>query len=78
MKLPEIFRENNYGNGGLGEDYVRAEALDGGGTNNANMATPEDGGRPRMQMFVWTDDGLPPLDDFNPTMTATSPDTVSV
>ncbi len=57
------FQTNNYGNGGLGEDYVRAEALDGGGINNANMATPEDGMPPRMQMYVWMDDSLslPPV-----------------
>ncbi len=23
------------------------------GTNNANFATPGDGGKPRMQMFLW-------------------------
>ena len=67
------FQVNNYGNGGLGEDYVRAEALDGGGTNNANMATPEDGQRARMQMYVWTDNGLPPTDDFDPILLATEP-----
>ncbi len=48
------FQQNNYGNGGQGSDWVRAEAQDGGGTNNANMATPPDGERPRMQMYLWT------------------------
>ncbi|MCL4263279.1 MAG: M36 family metallopeptidase [Anaerolineae bacterium] len=48
------FQENNYGNGGLGSDYVQAEAQDGSGTNNANFATPPDGSNPRMQMYVWT------------------------
>ncbi|MFT5746003.1 MAG: extracellular elastinolytic metalloproteinase [Saprospiraceae bacterium] len=47
------FQENNYGNGGQAGDYVRAEAIDGSGTNNANFATPEDGNRPRMQMYLW-------------------------
>jgi hypothetical protein len=47
------FQVNNYGKGGLGNDYVRAEAQDGSGTNNANFGTPPDGQRPRMQMFVW-------------------------
>ena len=47
------FQVNNYGNGGLGNDDVRAEAQDGSGTNNANFNTPIDGQRPRMQMFVW-------------------------
>lgn len=48
------FQENNYGNGGAASDYVQAEAQDGGGTNNANFATPPDGFNPRMQMFLWT------------------------
>lgn len=48
------FQVNNYGRGGAGNDSVRAEAQDGGGTNNANFGTPADGSRPRMQMYVWT------------------------
>ncbi|MFE9201297.1 M36 family metallopeptidase [Micromonospora sp. NPDC007230] len=49
------FQDNNYGRGGAGGDYVRAEAADGGGTNNANFSTPPvDGvGTPRMQMYLW-------------------------
>lgn len=46
------FQQNNYGNGGLGNDYVRAEAQDGSGTCNANFGTPPDGNRPTMQMYV--------------------------
>ena len=48
------FQNNNQGRGGAGADYVLAEAQDGGGTNNANFATPPDGSRPRMQMYLWT------------------------
>ncbi|GIK55951.1 MAG: hypothetical protein HND44_14210 [Chloroflexi bacterium] len=48
------FQENNYDNGGLGSDYVNAEAQDGMGTNCGNFATPPDGANPRMQMCVWT------------------------
>ncbi|MCK8500538.1 M36 family metallopeptidase [Myxococcus fulvus] len=48
------FQQNNYGRGGAGNDYVRAEAQDGGGTNNANFSTPADGSPPRMQMYIWT------------------------
>src|SRR5690606_2948567 len=48
------FQVNNYGNGGLGNDDVRAEAQDGGGINNANFFTPVDGQRPRMQMYLWS------------------------
>jgi PKD repeat protein len=48
------FQSNNYGRGGLGNDYVRAEAFDGSGINNANFSTPPDGTSGRMQMYVWT------------------------
>ncbi|RMG56067.1 MAG: PKD domain-containing protein [Bacteroidetes bacterium] len=47
------FQANNYGRGGVGGDYVNADAQDGGGINNANFGTPPDGGNPRMQMFLW-------------------------
>ena len=48
------FQVNNYGNGGLGGDDVRAESQDGAGNCNANFGTPPDGQRPRMQMFTCT------------------------
>jgi hypothetical protein len=48
------FQNDNQGRGGAGLDYVLAEAQDGGGTNNANFSTPADGGRGRMQMYLWT------------------------
>ncbi|MFM2394135.1 MAG: hypothetical protein RLZZ546_2117, partial [Bacteroidota bacterium] len=47
------FQQNNYGKGGLGNDFVFADGLDGSGTNNANFGTPSDGLNPRMQMFLW-------------------------
>ena len=47
------FQNNNLGRGGLGGDYVQADAQDGSGTNNANFATPPEGNRPRMQMFLF-------------------------
>jgi extracellular elastinolytic metalloproteinase len=48
------FQANNYGRGGGSGDYVRCEAADGSGTNNANFSTPAaDSGTPRMQMFLW-------------------------
>jgi extracellular elastinolytic metalloproteinase len=46
------FQANNYGNGGLGNDYVHAQAQDGSGFNNANMLTAPDGTSPRMQMYL--------------------------
>ncbi|MBP7272364.1 MAG: M36 family metallopeptidase [Saprospiraceae bacterium] len=48
------FQESNTSGSGLGSDYVRAEAQDGSGSNNANFATPDDGTPPRMQMYLWT------------------------
>ncbi len=48
------FQANNQSRGGTGNDYVLAEAQDGSGTNNANFSTPADGGKGRMQMYLWT------------------------
>ncbi len=48
------FQNDNFGRGGAGADRVSAETQDSSGTNNANFSTPADGGRGRMQMFVWT------------------------
>jgi hypothetical protein len=47
------FQANNYGNAGFEMDQVFAEGLDGGGSNNANFATPEDGFNPKMQMYLF-------------------------
>lgn len=47
------FQNSNLNRGGLGADYVKAEAQDGGGTNNANFYTPADGTSGRMQMYIW-------------------------
>ena len=54
------FQAYNFGKGGAQGDYVLAEARDGGNLldnsklNNANFSTPEDGSRPRMQMYLWS------------------------
>jgi PKD repeat protein len=58
------FQENNYGNGGNGNDAVQADAQDGSGTNNANFSTPVDGQKPRMQMYLWTGGGIPAADSI--------------
>ena len=47
------FQVTNLGRGGVGDDPVQAEALDGSGVDNANFSTPPDGRVPRMQMFRW-------------------------
>ncbi len=54
------FQANNQGRGGAGNDPVLADAQDGSGNNNANFATPPDGGSPRMQMYLWN--GAPQKD----------------
>ncbi|WP_179467507.1 T9SS-dependent M36 family metallopeptidase [Chryseobacterium sp. H1D6B] len=48
------FQQNNFGNGGLDDDSVYAEAQDGGGLNNANFSSPPDNYNGRMQMYLWT------------------------
>lgn len=48
------FQFDNFGKGGEGNDNVLAQAQDGGGTNNANMLTLQDGVNPQMQMYLWT------------------------
>jgi extracellular elastinolytic metalloproteinase len=49
----DSFQATNYGAVAGNGDYVRCEAADGGGTNNANFSTPSAGGTPRMQMYLW-------------------------
>ena len=51
------FQEENYTANGAASDYVRSEAQDGSGTCNANFGTPPDGGNPRMQMYLCTNNG---------------------
>ncbi|HEV8593185.1 MAG TPA: M36 family metallopeptidase [Pyrinomonadaceae bacterium] len=48
------FQASNFGRGGTEADRVSAEGQDSSGTNNANFSTPADGGRGRMQMYIWT------------------------
>ncbi len=69
------FQENNYGNGGDAGDYVRAECLDGSGTNNANFGTGADGSDGRMQMYFWGN-GAPPTGG-DATLVVTAPETVA-
>lgn len=51
------FQQNNYGNGGIGNDQVYAFSQTGeaiGYMNNAMFGTPNEGGNPYMIMFMWT------------------------
>ncbi len=62
------FQKNNLSRGGVGNDFVFADAQDGSGINNANFATPADGRNPRMQMFIFSNAGSPayqPDSDFD-------------
>lgn len=52
-EMAKNFQAWNFAKGGLQNDYVMAESQDGGGMDNANFATPGDGSRPRMQMYLW-------------------------
>jgi hypothetical protein len=63
------FQTTNFGKGGAQNDEVQVDVQDGSGTNNANFATPPDGQRPRMQMFLFNLAGGPPRDGaFDPTV----------
>jgi extracellular elastinolytic metalloproteinase len=61
------FQKDNLGRGGVSSfigDDVLADSQDGYSQavptlNNANFSTPNDGSRPRMQMYLWND-GAPP------------------
>lgn len=46
-------QNDNFGRGGVGNDAINAEGQDFSGRSNANMSTPSDGARPRMQMFIF-------------------------
>ncbi|WP_302467790.1 T9SS-dependent M36 family metallopeptidase [Pontibacter liquoris] len=48
------FQQTNLTGAGQGLDGVMAEAQDGGGTNNANFLTLQDGIPGRMQMYLWS------------------------
>ncbi|EHK99817.1 putative Extracellular metalloproteinase mep [Glarea lozoyensis 74030] len=47
------FQTSVNGGGGKGGDEVILNAQDGAGTDNADFATPVDGQKPRMRMFIW-------------------------
>ena len=54
------FQHDNFGRGGSSSDRVSAQSQDNfcpvsnACANNANFSTPADGGRGRMQMYLWT------------------------
>lgn len=48
------FQKDNFGQGGLGNDPILADAQDGSGINNANFTPGPDGVPGRIQMFMFT------------------------
>jgi hypothetical protein len=48
------FQHFNFGRGGSEGDRISFEVQDSSGTNGANFSAPADGGRGRLQMFLWT------------------------
>ena len=48
------FQHFNFSRGGVEGDRVSFELEDSSGTNGSNISTPADGGRPRLQAFIWT------------------------
>ncbi|MCD9185398.1 MAG: M36 family metallopeptidase [Pyrinomonadaceae bacterium] len=48
------FQTSNFGRGGVENDNISVEIQDSTGTNAANFATSADGGRGRLQMYIWT------------------------
>ena len=52
-ELSGNFQADNIGRGGLGNDYVQANAQDSAGYSNANFSTPTDGNSGRMQMYTF-------------------------
>lgn len=64
------FQNTNLARGGVAGDYVRADAQDGSGTNNANFSTPEDGLRPRMQMYLFNSSQSRTLKIYTPSSLA--------
>ena len=59
---------DNFGRGGVAGDPLLILAQAGaniGNRNNANMATPGDGARPRMRMYLWTSGTVTSVDGPN-------------
>lgn len=48
------FQNDNFGRGGVGGDSISVEVQDSSGTNNANFTSPADGGRGRLQLYIYT------------------------
>lgn len=48
------FQADNMSRGGVGNDFVNAQAQDGAGLSNANFSTPTDGTNGRMRMYLFS------------------------
>lgn len=63
-------QNENLGRGGVAGDALNIEAQDYNGRNNADAATPADGGSPRVQMYLFNGQGKAQL-------TVTAPSTLA-
>lgn len=62
------FQKSNMGRGGLGNDYILADAQDGSRYNNARFYSDVDGVLCRIEMYLWYNSGSPayqPDGDFD-------------
>jgi PKD repeat protein len=66
------YQQNNYGKGGVGNDYVFAEAQDGAAQNNADFSAPDDGQNGAMQMYLWS-----PVSVYTSHFTINSPSAIA-
>jgi len=62
------FQRNNFGLGGAQNDEMLVDVQDGSGSNNAFFATPPDGLKPRMTLFLFSLFGAPRDSAFDPTV----------
>ncbi|KAG6916533.1 hypothetical protein DXG01_006474 [Tephrocybe rancida] len=53
VKSAYNFQSDNFGKGGVGNDYVTVAVQSGAGLDNANFVTPPDGQFGQMHMFLW-------------------------
>ena len=67
------FQINNYGRGGLENDHILADGLDGISSNNARFYSSPDGAVSRMEMYLWSDGGPFVTSAFN----VNSPNTIA-
>jgi|GEM_PF-247138 len=53
-ELSGNFQNDNFGNGGLGNDFIVLDTRDGGTLNNGAFSSPPDGFNGYMELYHWT------------------------